>query len=152
VLDVCRGTLVNVEVKDPDPRATDALATLLADRAAAQITDEVIVSSFDLAVVDHVRESAPGIPVGALSFGIEPDAMLATAVAHGYAAVHPDVWTLLARDVEDFVTRAHDDGVRVNVWTVNDVDQMVALRDAGADVAMTDDVDLYRFGVRARSA
>jgi hypothetical protein len=33
---------------------------------------------------------------------------------------------------------------------VNDVDQMVALRDAHVDAAMTDDVELYRFGVRAR--
>lgn len=147
VLDACRGTLVNVEVKDPDPRAGDALVALLADRAG----DDVVVSSFDLATIDRIRVAAPDLPVGALSFGLEPDAMLATAVARGYAAVHPDVWTLLAHDVDAFVARAHDERVRVNVWTVNDVDQMVALGDAGADVAMTDDADLYRFGVRARS-
>jgi glycerophosphoryl diester phosphodiesterase len=148
VLDVCRGILVNVEVKDPDPRATDALAALLADRAAADRPDDVIVSSFDLDVVDRMHASAPDVPVGALSFGIQPDTMLTTAVARGYAAVHPDVWTLLAHDVDAFVARAHGDGVQVNVWTVNDVEQMVALRDAGVDVAMTDDVDLYGFGVR----
>jgi glycerophosphoryl diester phosphodiesterase len=152
VLDACRGTLVNVEVKDPDPRAIEALVALLAERTAAHGADDVVVSSFDLATIDRVRASAPDLPVGALSFGVEPDAMLATAVARGYAAVHPDVWTLLAHDADAFVARAHGEGVRVNVWTVNDVDQMVALRDAGADVAMTDDVALYRFGVRGRSA
>jgi glycerophosphoryl diester phosphodiesterase len=152
VLDACRGTLVNVEVKDPDPRATEALVALLAERAVAQDPDDVVVSSFDLATIDRIHAAAPELPVGALSFGAEPDAMLATAVARGYAAVHPDVWTLLAHDVGAFVTRAHGEGVRVNVWTVNEVDQMVALRDVGADAAMTDDAGLYRFGVRGRSA
>ena len=33
VLDVCRGRLVNVEIKDPDPRAVDALVALLEARA-----------------------------------------------------------------------------------------------------------------------
>ena len=75
-----------------------------------------------------------------------------TAVTRGYAAVHPDVWTLMAHDVDAFVARAHDEGVRVNVWTVNDVEQLVTLRDAGTDAVISDDSDLYRFGVRARSA
>src|SRR5262245_4636703 len=83
VLDVCRGTLVNVEVKDPDPRAADALVALLFERAASRAGDDVVVSSFDLPTIDRVRAAEPDLPVGALSFGLEPDAMLATAVARG---------------------------------------------------------------------
>jgi glycerophosphoryl diester phosphodiesterase len=150
VLDACRGTCVDVEVKDPDPRAAEALVALLRDRGEAGVEDDVIVSSFDLATVDRVHAAAPHLPVGLLSFGLEPEAMLASAVAHGFAAVHPDIGTLLAHGADAFVARAHDHGVRVNVWTVNDADQMVALRDAGVDAAITDDVELYRFGVRGR--
>ena len=61
VLDVCRGRLVNVEVKDPDPRAADALVELLGRRSGA---DDVLVSSFDLPTVDRVRELGAAGAVG----------------------------------------------------------------------------------------
>jgi glycerophosphoryl diester phosphodiesterase len=142
VLDVCRGTLVNVEVKDPDPRATDDLVALLTHRA----NDDVVVSSFDWAVVERVRTLAPHLPTGLLSFGVPPDEVLVTAVLGGHLAVHPDVWTLLSIDVAAFIGRAHDQGVHVNVWTVNDAGQVAQLRDAGVDAVITDDETLYRSG------
>jgi glycerophosphoryl diester phosphodiesterase len=48
------------------------------------------------------------------------------------------------------VTRAHDAGLQVTVWTVNEADQVVALRDAGVDAVITDDTALYEYGVRGR--
>jgi glycerophosphoryl diester phosphodiesterase len=149
VLDVCEGWLVNVEMKDPDPRAAEALIELLALRSSGG-SDDVLVSSFDLATIDRVRALAPHLPTGLLSFGLAPDEVLGVAVDHGHTAVHPDVWTLMTVDVAAFVTRAHDAGLQVTVWTVNEVDQVVALRDAGVDAVITDDTALYEFGVRAR--
>ena len=140
VLDVCRGRLVNVEIKDP--HATDDVVALLAERG----DDQVLVSAFDWAVVDRVRELAPHLATGLLSFGLPPDEVLVTAVMRKHTAVHPDVWTLTTIDVAAFVTRAHEQGVHVNVWTVNDADQLVMLRDAGVDAVITDDEDLYRYG------
>jgi len=147
VLDVCRGRLVNVEVKDPDPRAAEALVDLLAARASGS-PDDVLVSSFDLATVDRVRRLAPELPTGFLSLALDPHSALVIAHEHGHAAVHPSVWTLLDVDVATFVTRAHDLEVRVNVWTVNDAAQVERLRDAGVDAVITDDTDLYRYGER----
>ena len=46
------------------------------------------------------------------------------------------------------MTRAHDFGLQVNVWTVNDPAQLEQLRDAGVDAVITDVPDLYRFGER----
>jgi glycerophosphoryl diester phosphodiesterase len=144
VLDVCRGRVVNVEIKDP--HATDAVVALLADRGDDGRDDDVLVSAFDWAVVDRVRELAPHLPTGLLSFGMPPDEVLVTAVMRGHPAVHPDVWTLLSIDVAGFVTRAHDQGVQVNTWTVNDPEQVEQLRDAGVDAVITDDDSLYRSG------
>jgi glycerophosphoryl diester phosphodiesterase len=146
VLDACRDHLVNVEVKDPDPRASAALAALLGTRAAGGVDDDVLVSSFDLDTIDRFRAAAPRIPTGLLSFGRDPLEVLATTVAHGHAAVHPDVWTLCAHDVDAFVVGAHRRGIQVNVWTVNDTSQMGALQAAGVDAVITDDTDLYGFG------
>ena len=39
--------------------------------------------------------------------------------------------------------------MRVNVWTVNEADDLRRLRDAGVDAVITDDADLYRFGVQS---
>ncbi len=110
VLDVCRGTLVNVEVKDPDPRALDALVTLLAAREDDSSPDDsslddVLVSAFDWTLAERVRAAAPQVPTGLLSFGVPPDEVLVTAVRGGHSAVHPDVWTLLTLDIAGFVTR-----------------------------------------------
>src|SRR5215213_2441974 len=147
VLDVCRGRLVNIEVKDSDPRAAEALVDLLAARSSGS-PDDVLISSFDLTTVDQIRRLAPGLATGFLSFGLDPHSALVIALEHGHAAVHPDVWTLVNVDVAAFVSRAHDHGVQVNVWTVNDVAQVELLRDAGVDAVITDDTDLYRLGER----
>jgi glycerophosphoryl diester phosphodiesterase len=151
VLEVCRGRLVNVELKDPDLRTGDALVALLQDRAAgAAGPDQVLVSSFDLAAVDHLRTLRPELPTGFLSFGLDPHSALLLAFEHGHPAVHPDVWTLVHGDVAGFVTRAHDLDVQVNVWTVNDADEVERLRDAGVDAVITDDSALYAYGARGR--
>jgi glycerophosphoryl diester phosphodiesterase len=151
VLSACRGRLVNVEIKDPDPRAAGAVVDLLAARTppGAEPVDRVVVSSFDLATIDRVHELAPHVPTGYLSFGQDPDSALVLAHEHGHAAVHPDVWTLTGGDVARFVTHAHDLGLQVNVWTVNEVAQLEQLRDAGVDGVITDDHDLYAYGVKA---
>jgi glycerophosphoryl diester phosphodiesterase len=141
VLDVCRGGLVNVEVKDPDPRAVDVLAGILDARGRV---DDVLVSSFQLATVDRVRAVAPGVPTGFLTFGIDPLEALATAEAHGHDAVHPDVWSLGGPLLSAVTERARQRGLRVNVWTVNDPDELRRLETAGVDAVITDDAGLYR--------
>jgi glycerophosphoryl diester phosphodiesterase len=146
VLDVCRGRLVDVEVKDPDPRAVDTLVALLAARGG---TDEVLVSSFHLRTVDRVRDLAPEVPSAFLSFGLDPLEALDTAREHGHDALHPDVWTLLQSDPAEVAERAHEDGMQVNVWTVNEADQLLRLRDAGVDGVVTDVPDLARAVLRA---
>ena len=152
VLDVCRGCLVNVEIKDPDPRTAEAVVDLLAARRPAhgEAADQVLVSSFDLATVDRVHELAPAVATGFLSFGLDPHSALVLALEHGHTAVHPDVWTLVNVDVPAFVARAHDLERQVNVWTVNDAAQVELLRDAAVDAVITDDTDLFRYGVRGR--
>jgi glycerophosphoryl diester phosphodiesterase len=138
VLDVCRGKLVNVEVKDPDPRAVDVLISLLGARDGV---DDVLVSSFHLSTVARVRATAPEVPTGFLSsLRLDPFAALVTAVEHGHTALHPHVWSL--PDPAGVAARAHDRGLRVTVWTVNEPDQLLRLRDAGIDAVITDVPDV----------
>ncbi|MDQ1430195.1 MAG: glycerophosphoryl diester phosphodiesterase [Actinomycetota bacterium] len=148
VLDVCRGSLVNIEVKnlpidadwDPDDRAAALLAALLEQRGGA---DDVIVSSRNLATIDRMRALAPDLPTALVTRELDPLEGLEAAAAHGHDALHPVVWALEDPVLGVLTQRARERGLRVTVWTVNDLEQMRRLEAAGVDAVITDDSDLY---------
>jgi glycerophosphoryl diester phosphodiesterase len=152
-LDVCRGGLVNVEVKnlpidadwDPDDRAVELLAALLEVRRRAD--DDVIVSSRNLATIDRMRALTPHVPTALVTRELDPLEGLEAAAAHGHDALHPVVWALEDPVLGALTQRARERGLRVNVWTVNDLEQLRRLEAAGVDGVITDNADLYRFGV-----
>jgi glycerophosphoryl diester phosphodiesterase len=134
-LAACGSMIVNVEVKhdeatDPDRTVAAAVAAALVDGGWA---DQVIVSSFDVASLDVVRDA--GLPVGwLLSWQDEIHDAVADAADRGYRAVHPFVTTVDERLVAD----AHAAGLAVDVWTVNAPGDLVAMAGIGVDVVMTD--------------
>jgi glycerophosphoryl diester phosphodiesterase len=147
-LDACAGRLVNVEIKnlpgdpdwDPADRAAELLVGLLAARAGR---DDVLVSSFNLATVDRVRALDPAVPTAWLTFGRDAFESLETAAVHGHSALHPDLWSLpggtdRGAGLQGLVERAHERGVRVNVWTVNDDADVVRMAAAGVDAVVSD--------------
>ena len=80
VLDVCRGRLVNVEIKDPDPRAVDRAAVALLEARARGATRCWCRRSTS-PTVDRVRDLAPDVPSAFLSFGLDPLEALDTAAS-----------------------------------------------------------------------
>jgi glycerophosphoryl diester phosphodiesterase len=153
VLDVCAGKLVNIEIKnsrrdrdwDPAARAADLVVECLAARGG---TDTVLVSSFDLATVDRVRLLAERVPTALLNFAGDPLDALVTVETHGHAALHPFVGQLAGDNAGALVQRAHERGIRVNVWTVNEPDDIARLGAVGVDGICTDvpDVALSALG------
>jgi glycerophosphoryl diester phosphodiesterase len=149
-LDACDGLLVNIEVKnlpgDADYESADSAATavvaLLTERRRR---DDVLVSSFNLASADRVRALDESIPTALLTLvGLDPVDGVELAHAHGHGAVHPDVRSLAGRAVDATVSRAHELGLAVNVWTVNGEDEMRRLAAAGIDALITDVPDVAR--------
>ncbi len=138
-LDVCEPMAVNIEIKnvpidpdhDPECLLADRVVALLHERGGR---DRVIVSSFGLATVDRVRAVDPSIPTGLLTFvdPIGPEA-IELAARHGHQAIHPHVATVDAA----YVALAHDHGLAVNVWTVDDPDRMRELASWGVDGIVT---------------
>ena len=150
VLDLCAGTLVNIEVKnsdgdpgyDPTETAAAAVVALLAARGGR---DEVVVSSFSLASIDRVRALDPNVPTGLLYAPdlANADALFAARVG-GHGALHPH-WVSLAGDEgAAFVAECHAAGITVNVWTVNDEPVATALAAAGVDALITDTPAILR--------
>ena len=142
-LDVCTGLLVNVEIKnspheadwDPDHHAAELVVELLARRNGR---DRVLVSSFDLGSVDHVHALAADVPTALLTGRMDPLDGLGLVDAHGHRALHPFVGMIAGRRAAEVTRRAHDLGVDVNVWTVNDHDELARLASVGVDALITD--------------
>jgi glycerophosphoryl diester phosphodiesterase len=145
-LDELAGLLVNIELKclpwDPDADPGGEVCDLVVNEVAARsLHDQVIVSSFDLAVVQGLRERDPRLITAWLTNGQPVEKAAALAAEAGAAWLHPDRRTALGNPrpaIED----AHQRGLRVDVWTVNDPAEVRALAEAGVDAVITDTPDV----------
>lgn len=140
----CGPLAVNIEVKnlpneaDFDPRETvaAAVAGLVTE---LKLTSRVIVSSFNLAAIDAVRRAEPEVATGWLTVsGYDQYRALATAAERGHAALHPHHLAVTPQ----LVAAAHDLGLALNTWTVDDPARMVELAGWDVDTLITNVVDI----------
>ena len=141
VLELCAGRVVNVEVKnlpvDPDYDPTEELARRVVETIAAHgDRDTVIVSSFSLASIDAVRAADPGLRTAFLTLRRwEQARAVAAAAAHGHTALHPHRDSVNAA----LVAIAHDAGLAVHPWFVDDAASADAMSALAVDGIITDD-------------
>ncbi|MFO7548422.1 MAG: glycerophosphodiester phosphodiesterase [Acidimicrobiia bacterium] len=110
----------------------------IALEVAAVARSRDIVSSFWWPNLDAIRDHHPEVATGLLvavsvPFGTAVD----HAVRHGHRALFPD--KRLLRGNLERIAVAHDAGLAVGVWTVNDPVEARRLVEAGADGIVTDD-------------
>lgn len=134
VLDYCtrENLLVNVEVKRDVPsrrRATAAIAACLRGTGC-----DVLVSSFDPFMLAGALALAPRVPRALL---LSPDHPYLDRVANRLrcVAIHPFHELVHASRVRAWQAR----GLRVNTWTVNELEHARALVELGVDGIITDD-------------
>jgi len=148
VLDACAGLLVNIEIKnlpwegdfDADESVAEAVVELLEARGGA---DRVLVSSFHLPTVDRVHERAANVPTAFLFLaGMDLVEVVDLSADRGHVAVHPDLRALGGPEVHEFIRHAHERGLDVNVWTVNEPADMARLAELGVDALVTDVPDV----------
>jgi glycerophosphoryl diester phosphodiesterase len=144
-LDACGRLIVNVEIKnDPDEPGHDptdalavAVAAVLQERAAAGSAGRFLVSSFDLATVDHHRAAAPTIDTAWLVV-LGDEATVARAADHGHAALHPWVGSVTPA----LLDACHGTGLALNTWTCDDPERIRELVGWGVDGICTDVPDV----------
>lgn len=133
-----------------DIKAEPALAPLIDVIRRAAAWDRVCVGSFSEGrVARALRLAGPRL---ATSYGVRgvmglrlrsygiPAALRAGAVA----AQVPETQNGIRVVDRRFVRAAHERGLQVHVWTVNDPDRMAALLDLGVDGIMTDHLETLR--------
>lgn len=139
-LDACAGMWVNIEIKYDDPvRDPDrAISALVLDLLRARAgREQVLISCFDLEVVERCRSLAPDIPTALLSIDV-PDGIAASLAAQGHAAFHP--WEPMV--TAELIAACHTAGVAVNAWTCDDPDRMTELFAWGIDGICTNVPDI----------
>ena len=138
-LHACPGlAVVHVEIKasplEPGYDATPGFATVVATELERS-GREVVVSSFNLVTLDAVRAAVPSLATAWLTIrGFDQARAARDAAAHGHGGINPPY-----RDVTpELVETAHELGLEVNAWTVNDDASLLEMRAAGVDAVITD--------------
>jgi glycerophosphoryl diester phosphodiesterase len=140
-------TQLNLELKCRDGAdAAHRLAmAVLAAVSQRDGLDDVVFSSFDADALEAVRDVSPYAQIGIL-WSVPPfDLAWEIARDLGAISLHPAAESVTPEVVE----AAHEHGLAVYVWTVNDLDHMVALANLGVD-GMFSDVPGRMLEARAR--
>ena len=143
VLEELPNVFLNLDIKQTAP-AVEPYEQLVADllREFGR-TDDVIVASFDDRATDAFSAIAPEVST---SCGTVMTTTIWQAVQDGKALpetrhhalqVPAAIGEIVVVD-EQFVERAHDHGLAVHVWTIDEPDEMERLIDLGVDGVMTD--------------
>lgn len=146
-LDACEGAKVNVEIKnepdDPDYDAEHQISDAVVGLALAfRDPQDLLITSFNLDTVKRIKAVNDTIRVGYVTGNdiLQVQMLLDHAVEVGMSVIVPYDDTVDRR----FIERAHQVGLVVYPWTVNDRDRMVELLEAGVDGFVTDVPDVAR--------
>jgi glycerophosphoryl diester phosphodiesterase len=135
---------LNLELKDESNDAARALAELIARQ---RVGGRVLVASVHQAVLEEFRKATGGAVATSASAKealgyIVSDLMLPRPCPAAYSALQLPALGWLGVTRRGFIERAHERGLAVHFWTIDDAGRMRALVDAGADGIMTNRPDL----------
>lgn len=136
------GVLLNLDIKGTGPLVEPYEELLVDELRRLEITESVIVASFHDDAIERFRALAPGVATsGATNETV--------TFYFSYLEGHPVVPSAAVLQIpprygdvdvvtESFVAAAHDAGVAVHVWTINDREEMARLLDLGVDGIVSD--------------
>ena len=156
---------VNIEIKNlPEEPAFDSPTEGAVEKTLAILNEvgfagPIVICSFNWLSIERVRDLAPQIATGFLTIaGIDPWASLAYVRSKGHPLVLPHVPALLSAG-DELVRAAHEDGIRVGTWTVDDAATIERCFAMGVDAVASNDPatavpirDRFRSATRAGAA
>ena len=134
-------TPLNIEIKQTDPSITAPFCQLIRDYG---LTDRVLVASFDDATIQDFRRRCPEVATAAAQNEMVALFALSKAYLEGVyspaaqAAQVPEYRSGLHVLTPRFVDAAHNRGLQVHAWTINEEADMRRLLDLGVDGIISD--------------
>jgi glycerophosphoryl diester phosphodiesterase len=130
---VNRRAVINVELKGPG--TTEPVVQLIQEYVQSQRWryEDFLVSSFDLAQIEIVRQLLPEIRTGALIEKVPPG-LAAFAERAGAWSLHPGKRCV----TPELVVDAHRRGLKVYVYTINRLAEIASIAALGVDGVFTD--------------
>ncbi|MGC4943046.1 glycerophosphodiester phosphodiesterase [Kribbella sp. DT2] len=127
-----RGGNLLLEVKGAHTR--DSVARIVTEIRDRSMSSRVFVQSFEPQHLRWMHELAPELPLGLLRSTLDPDPV-AIAKDLNLSAYNPSDAAFQTRP--GIVAELHEQGVAVNVWTVDDATRWNSLEKAGVDGIIT---------------
>jgi glycerophosphoryl diester phosphodiesterase len=137
VLTAFPDTYYLIEIKQSEPPIVDAVLSVLADHA---VEDRVVIASFDDATIEAVRAANPNL-LTAMS-GMEMAEFVGMMDSPDYQPPCQFMQSPWDISSQAFIDRAHELGMKVHPWTVDESGLMMELIERGVDGIMTDDPEL----------
>lgn len=135
VLDLVDGrALLNIELKNAPVGYPDLEDDLISILENYRHRDKILVSSFDHKLMRDLNKKDESLKIALLADAIFVD-MIALARQIGATFWHPCFGSLRSECVEE----AHEVGIRVNAWTINEAREWKLAIDWGIDGIVTDD-------------
>jgi glycerophosphoryl diester phosphodiesterase len=136
--------LFNVELKSFSARSDGLEREVVQVIQHHRLVDRVLISSFNPLALRRIRRLAPELALGYLYAPGLPFPLskgwLARPIIGPHEARHPH----FSMVDETYVRWARRHRYRVNVWTVNDLEDIQRMRDLGVDAIMSDRPDLVQ--------
>ena len=154
--------VINLEIKSTPvqenltPSPEEMVKIVLEEVNKSNLTDKIIYSSFDWRVLREIKNYNPEIPRAYLSFEQQGSGSFGNIYDQSpwmdFTPLHNNVdlpklikalggqaWHPFYRNVtEKIVETSHNENLPVNVWTVNEEEDMLRMIDIGVDGIMTD--------------
>ncbi len=131
---------VNVELKPATPLDIGLERKCIALAEEFGMTERVIYSSFHFARLRRLRLLDPDLPT-ALLYEKWKSLLIRPLNHRARSAMHPEFVDMFRREA---VERIHRSGQKVNVWTVNEPEDVRRLAALGVDAIITNKPDLVR--------
>ena len=137
------GVVLNLDIKQTGPEVT-SYEHLVADVLDAhRRDDDVIVASFSDVAIKAFRELRPSTPTSAATL---ETVSFVQALLNGetpptlpvVAFQVPEAFAGVTVVDERFIEAAHDAGIAVHVWTLNERDEIARMLEVGVDGVMSD--------------
>jgi glycerophosphoryl diester phosphodiesterase len=132
---------INIEIKDPKPAALNSLCRTIKDHNMSQ---KVIIASFSAGALKKFRAICPAVATSAGAseaiwfYSLQKVHMESAYTPNAQALQVPEKYGDQRVVNKRFIEAAHARNVRVQVWTINDIDSMKRLLKHGVDGIMTD--------------